>query len=65
MLDIIRAVREVVPREFAVGIKLNSADHSSSTFEETMMQIQLLVEAGVDFMEISGGSYENPEVSLF
>ncbi|RAK81637.1 NADH:flavin oxidoreductase/NADH oxidase family protein [Aspergillus fijiensis CBS 313.89] len=62
VLDIIRAVREVVPREFAVGIKLNSADHSSSTFEETMMQIQLLVEAGVDFMEISGGSYENPEM---
>ncbi|RAL15083.1 NADH:flavin oxidoreductase/NADH oxidase family protein [Aspergillus homomorphus CBS 101889] len=62
VLDIIRAIREVVPRGFAVGIKLNSADHSSSTFEETMTQIQLLVEAGVDFLEISGGSYENPEM---
>jgi hypothetical protein len=48
-----------------VGIKLNSADHSSSTFEETMTQIGLLVEAGIDFLEVSGGSYEDPKVSTF
>lgn len=55
-----REIRAVVPRKFAIGIKLNSADHSSSTFEETMTQIKLLVDAGIDFMEISGGSYEDP-----
>jgi 2,4-dienoyl-CoA reductase-like NADH-dependent reductase (Old Yellow Enzyme family) len=51
-----------VPKSFAIGIKLNSADHSSATFEETMTQISLLVSAGIDFMEISGGSYEDPKM---
>jgi len=27
-----------------------------------MIQIKLLVEAGIDFMEISGGSYEDPQM---
>lgn len=29
-----------------------------------MTQIGLLVEAGIDFLEVSGGSYEDPSVSL-
>ncbi|GKZ33789.1 hypothetical protein AbraIFM66950_003870 [Aspergillus brasiliensis] len=60
VVDMIRAIREVVPPTFAIGIKLNSADHNSSTFEDTMTQIGLLIEAGIDFLEVSGGSYENP-----
>ncbi|PYI08935.1 FMN binding oxidoreductase [Aspergillus sclerotiicarbonarius CBS 121057] len=60
VVDMIQAIREVVPQTFAIGIKLNSADHSSSTFEDTMTQIKLLVDAGIDFLEVSGGSYENP-----
>lgn len=62
VLDIITEIRKAVPSKFCVGIKLNSADHSSSTFEETMAQIGLLVEAGIDFLEVSGGSYEDPSV---
>lgn len=61
-LDIVAEIRKVVPSTFAVGIKLNSADHSSETFEDTMKQIKLLVDAGVDFMEISGGTYEDPRM---
>lgn len=62
VLDIIKAIRAVVPPTFCVGIKLNSADHQSANFEDVMTQISMIVEAGVDFMEISGGSYENPKV---
>ncbi|KAJ5233011.1 hypothetical protein N7468_005967 [Penicillium chermesinum] len=62
VLDIIAEIRKVVPPKFAIGIKLNSADHSSATFEETMTQIKLLAEAGIDFLEISGGSYEDPKM---
>jgi 2,4-dienoyl-CoA reductase-like NADH-dependent reductase (Old Yellow Enzyme family) len=62
VLDILSETRKVVPATFAIGIKLNSADHSSSTFEDTMTQIKFLVEAGIDFMEISGGSYEDPQM---
>ncbi|KAJ5733451.1 hypothetical protein N7493_002237 [Penicillium malachiteum] len=60
VLEILTEIRKVVPATFCIGIKLNSADHSSATFEETMTQIGLLVDAGIDFMEISGGSYEDP-----
>ncbi|KAJ6014963.1 hypothetical protein N7540_009554 [Penicillium herquei] len=60
VLELLTEIRKVVPATFCIGIKLNSADHSSSTFEETMTQIGLLVDAGIDFMEISGGTYEDP-----
>ncbi|KAJ5964723.1 uncharacterized protein N7479_004599 [Penicillium vulpinum] len=62
LLEILSQTRAVVPSTFAIGIKLNSADHSSATFEETMTQIALIAEAGIDFMEISGGSYEDPKM---
>ncbi|KAJ5770655.1 uncharacterized protein N7511_002706 [Penicillium nucicola] len=62
VLDILTETRKVVPSTFCIGIKLNSADHSSASFEETMTQIALLAEAGIDFMEISGGSYEDPKM---
>jgi len=64
VLDIIAQTRQAVPANFCIGIKLNSADHDAAHFEDTMSQIGLLVEAGIDFLEISGGSYENPAVSL-
>ncbi|KAJ5668929.1 hypothetical protein N7462_009999 [Penicillium macrosclerotiorum] len=62
VLEILSEIRKVVPSTFCIGIKINSADHSSATFEDTMTQIKLLVEAGVDFMEISGGTYEDPRM---
>lgn len=61
-MDILTETRKAVPPTFAIGIKLNSADHSSATFEETMTQIALLVAAGLDFLEISGGTYEDPRM---
>lgn len=64
-LEIIRRIRSTVPSSFCIGIKLNSADHGASDFEDTMSQIQLIVEAGVDFLEISGGTYEDPTVRTY
>ncbi|KAL4807986.1 hypothetical protein BDV18DRAFT_134085 [Aspergillus unguis] len=60
VLDIIKQIRSAVPAGFCVGVKLNSADYNASDFEDTMTQIQLFHDAGVDFVEISGGSYEDP-----
>ncbi|KAF3388441.1 hypothetical protein F1880_003715 [Penicillium rolfsii] len=60
VLEIIHQIREAVPKNFCVGIKLNSADSSREAFEDTMTQIGLFAEAGVDFLEISGGTYEDP-----
>jgi 2,4-dienoyl-CoA reductase-like NADH-dependent reductase (Old Yellow Enzyme family) len=63
VLDIINAIRAVVPSTFTVGIKLNSADtQRSSDMEEVMQQIGYLKDTGIDFLEISGGSYENPRM---
>ncbi|BCS26389.1 NADH:flavin oxidoreductase/NADH oxidase family protein [Aspergillus puulaauensis] len=62
VLDIIHQIRSVVPSTFCIGIKLNSADHNSSSFEDTMTQIGLLAEAGIDFLEVSGGTYEDPKM---
>lgn len=64
VVDIINAVRKVVPKDFCVGIKLNSVDHQSEVeLAECIEQLEEVVGAGIDFLEISGGTYENPTVS--
>ncbi|RAH60334.1 FMN-linked oxidoreductase [Aspergillus piperis CBS 112811] len=62
LVEIIKGCREVVPATFCIGVKLNSADHSALSLEDTMTQIRLLVESGIDFLEVSGGTYENPRM---
>ncbi|GKZ40160.1 hypothetical protein AbraIFM66950_002728, partial [Aspergillus brasiliensis] len=63
IVDIIHAIRKAVPADFCVGIKLNSVDHQSeSALKACVEQLKLIVEAGVDFVEISGGSYEDPRM---
>jgi 2,4-dienoyl-CoA reductase-like NADH-dependent reductase (Old Yellow Enzyme family) len=58
-------IRQQVGPDFAVGIKLNSADFQKGGFteEESMTTIHALVEAGIDLIEISGGTYEAPAMS--
>ncbi|KAI3394348.1 hypothetical protein diail_2900 [Diaporthe ilicicola] len=59
--DIIRAVRAVTPEGFTIGIKLNSVDHQSeSALKDCIEQLQVIREAGIDFLEVSGGTYEDP-----
>lgn len=58
-------IRRQVGTDFPVGIKLNSADFQRGGFteEESMATIRALVEAGIDLIEISGGTYEAPAMS--
>ncbi|KAF5647851.1 NADH:flavin oxidoreductase NADH oxidase [Fusarium tjaetaba] len=61
VVDIIEDIRNAVPKGFTVGIKFNSAGHQSSiALEECLEQLRLITDAGIDFLEISGGSYEEP-----
>ncbi|RFU75053.1 nadh:flavin oxidoreductase nadh oxidase [Trichoderma arundinaceum] len=63
VVDIIKAVREAVPKTFCVGIKLNSADfRDKEQLEACVEQLEEITGAGVDFLEISGGSYEDPQM---
>ncbi|KAF2679347.1 putative FMN binding oxidoreductase [Lentithecium fluviatile CBS 122367] len=60
VVEVIRAVRSVVPEGFCVGIKVNSADVGGrESLEESLEQIGLIAAEAVDFIEISGGSMEN------
>jgi 2,4-dienoyl-CoA reductase-like NADH-dependent reductase (Old Yellow Enzyme family) len=64
IVDILQAVRSVVPAEFCVGIKLNSVDHQSRReLDECIEQLDVIVSEGIDFLDVSGGTYEDPEVS--
>ncbi|GAB1314791.1 hypothetical protein MFIFM68171_05001 [Madurella fahalii] len=65
-VDVVRAVREITRAYdgFCVGIKLNSVDHQrEGELDEFVQQVRMIVEAGVDFVEVSGGSYEDPQMS--
>jgi 2,4-dienoyl-CoA reductase-like NADH-dependent reductase (Old Yellow Enzyme family) len=65
VVDIIKETRKAIPAPFAIGMKLNSVDHQdTSDMEATLSQIRLIVEAGIDFLEISGGTYEDPKVRV-
>jgi len=65
VLAVYEEIRRKVGRDFPVGIKLNSADFQRGGFseEESLATMQALVDAGIDLIEISGGTYEAPAMS--
>ena len=65
VLAVYAEIRRQVGQDFPVGIKLNSADFQQGGFteEESMTTINALAEAGIDLIEISGGTYEAPAMS--
>jgi 2,4-dienoyl-CoA reductase-like NADH-dependent reductase (Old Yellow Enzyme family) len=64
MLEVFNEIRKQVGSKFPVGIKLNSADFQRGGFteEESIEAMQALESAGIDLVEISGGTYEAPVV---
>lgn len=64
LLRIVSAVRAKVGSGFPVAVKLNSSDFQKGafSFDECLQVIQWLNEEGIDFLEISGGSYEQPKM---
>jgi len=65
VMEVFREMRAQAGKDFPVGIKLNSADFQRGGFteEESLDVIRALSEAGVDLIEISGGTYEAPVMS--
>lgn len=64
-LEVYRAIRAAVGKDFPVSIKLNSADFQRGGFteEESMTVAETLAKEGLDLLEISGGNYENPAMA--
>jgi 2,4-dienoyl-CoA reductase-like NADH-dependent reductase (Old Yellow Enzyme family) len=76
---IVVAIRETLPADFVVGIKLNSGDYVDSAKEalqgteakvaeeqrqRALGHVKELASWGtIDFIEVSGGNYENPGMS--
>lgn len=62
LLEIVKAVRAVVSDQFAVAVKLNSADFQRGGFsaDDAKQVVEMLNELAVDLVELSGGSYEAP-----
>lgn len=64
VIEVIRAIRKVVPATFCVGMKINSADvGGNESLEESLDQVGLIAAEQIDFLEISGGSYEKPRMA--
>ena len=65
VLEVYAAMRAAVGADFPIGIKLNSADFQRGGFteEESIDTIRALSAAGIDLIEISGGTYEAPAMT--
>jgi len=64
LLEAVKATRAAVGADFPVALKLNSADFQKGGFssEECLQVVQWLNSSGVDLLEISGGTYEQPRL---
>lgn len=64
LLDVVKTVRAAVGPDFPVAVKLNSADFQQGgfAFADSVQVAQWLETAGIDLLEISGGTYEQPKL---
>ncbi len=64
LAEIYQGIRAAVRPDFLVGLKLNSADFQKGGFDESdsIQVVQKMSALGIDFIEISGGNYESPEM---
>lgn len=62
--EIIAAVRAATDAGFAISVKLNSSDFQKGGFdaEDARQVVRWLGEDGVDLVELSGGTYEQPKM---
>lgn len=60
--EIYLGMREELRKDFTIGIKINSTDFKEDglTEEDSLKTIIELANLGLDFVEISGGTYERP-----
>lgn len=64
LIEIVTQARRALGTDYPISVKLNSADFQKGgfAFEESMVVAGWLENAGVDLIEISGGSYEQPKM---
>jgi len=64
LIAIVTKAREALGADFPISVKLNSADFQKGgfDFDDSLTVAKWLAEAGVDLLEISGGTYEQPRL---
>ncbi len=64
LVEVYKAIRAEVGEHFPIGVKLNSADFMKDGLSESesMAVIETLSSEGVNLIEISGGTYESPQM---
>ena len=64
LIQILRAVRQAVGSDYPISVKLNSDDFRKGGFShaDCLKVVELLNPEGVDLLEISGGTYEQPRL---
>ena len=62
LVETVKAVRAAVGADFTLSVKLNSADFQKGgfAFDECLIVAGWLADLGVDCLELSGGTYEQP-----
>jgi len=65
LLEIYKAIRAATSDQFIISVKLNSADFQRGgiTEEEVVAVFKAIDAAGIDLIEISGGTYEAPAMA--
>lgn len=67
LLEVARRIKPLTSASFGLAVKLNSADFQRGGFEldDSVTVAHWLDAIGIDFLEISGGNYEAPEMVGF
>src|SRR5689334_3245990 len=62
LLEAVRAAKAATGDGFSVSVKLNASDfrHGGFTQDDAEQVVRLLADEGLDLLEVSGGTYENP-----
>lgn len=62
LIKVVKSIRNQCKDDFAVAVKLNSADFQRGGFDvdDALNVVKMLEPLGVDVVELSGGSYEAP-----
>ena len=65
LLESLRAVKQACGDDFSLSVKLNSTDFQKGGFshQDCLDVIDMLNGIGLDFVEISGGNYEQPQMA--
>lgn len=64
LLEAVKAAKAEAGTGFGVSVKLNSTDFQKGGFSksDSMGVVKMLNDAGLDFLEVSGGNYEQPKM---